>query len=92
MKRNDGTASASTSQAKSEQETSEKIEEIDLSDEKIGLQDILQKQRADAVKAQQKPEEKATTFNTFTCVICMDTPTDITATSCGMFYLRLVWP
>ncbi|KAF2710136.1 hypothetical protein K504DRAFT_476207 [Pleomassaria siparia CBS 279.74] len=63
-----------------------RIEEIDLSDDKIDIQDMLQKQRAEVVKAQQKPEEKPTTFNTFTCVICMDTPTDITATSCGHLF------
>jgi hypothetical protein len=62
-----------------------KIEEIDLRDDKPILQDVLQKQRVEAVKAQQKPEEAATTLRNFTCVICMDTPTDLTATSCGMF-------
>ncbi|KAF2746189.1 hypothetical protein M011DRAFT_495036 [Sporormia fimetaria CBS 119925] len=62
------------------------IEEIDLSDDRADLQEILQKQRAEAVKAQEKPTEEATTFNTFNCVVCMDTPTDITATSCGHLF------
>jgi hypothetical protein len=79
LKRDDGTAT------KKETDTPEvaKIEEIDLSSDKADLHEILQKQRVEAVKAQAPPEEKATNFNTFTCVICMDTPTDITATSCG---------
>lgn len=62
-----------------------KIEEIDLSEDRVSVAEILQKQRADAVKAQTRPEEKPTTLNSFTCVICMDTPTDITATSCGEY-------
>jgi len=47
---------------------------------------VLQKQREDAVKAQAKPEETVTTFNTFNCVICMDNPTDLTATACGHLF------
>ena len=61
----------------------EKIEELDLTEQKTPLQEALQKQREDAVKAQAKPEETVTTFNSFNCVICMDTPTDLTATACG---------
>jgi hypothetical protein len=60
------------------------VEEIDLSQDKQDVQDVLQKQREEAVHAQ-RPEETSTTFATFTCVICMDTPTDLTATSCGMY-------
>lgn len=79
VKQNDGTS------LKAEDRPEEvTVEEIDLSDDKQTVQDVLQKQREEAVKAQQKPEEKATTFNSFTCVICMDTPTDLTATACGM--------
>lgn len=78
LKREDGTAARRT---KTPEAT--KIEEIDLSDDKSDIQEILQKQRAEAVKAQERPEEKATNFNNFTCVICMDAPTDLTATSCG---------
>jgi hypothetical protein len=60
------------------------VEEIDLSQDKQDVQDVLQTQREEAVKAR-RPEETSTTFATFTCVICMDTPTDLTATSCGMY-------
>ncbi|KAF2182029.1 hypothetical protein K469DRAFT_713107 [Zopfia rhizophila CBS 207.26] len=80
QKRNDGT---STDRATQTPET--KIEEIDLSDDKP-LQDILQKQRAEAVKAQQRPDEKPTTLTNFNCVICMDSPTDMTATACGHLF------
>jgi hypothetical protein len=59
------------------------IEEIDLSQDDAIL-DVLQKQRQEAVKSQARPEETLTTFNSFNCVICMDRPTDITATACGM--------
>lgn len=58
------------------------IEEIDLSQDDEML-DVLKKQREEAIKSQAKPEETVTTFNTFNCVICMDRPTDITATACG---------
>ncbi|KAF2867804.1 hypothetical protein BDV95DRAFT_581856 [Massariosphaeria phaeospora] len=84
QKRDDG---AAIRRPKKEPEAD--IEEIDLSDDKGDFLEVLQKQRAEAVKAQQRPEEKATTFNSFTCVICMDTPTDLTATSCGAYlFLR----
>jgi hypothetical protein len=75
--------------AKQESPEAVKVEEGDLTDDKQSVQDILQKQREDAVKAQPKPEEKATTFNTFNCVICMDWPTDLTATACGMSFFSL---
>ena len=61
-----------------------KIDEVDLSQENTILE-VLQKQREEAVKSQAKPEETVTTFNTFNCVICMDRPTDLTATACGTF-------
>jgi hypothetical protein len=60
-----------------------KTDEVDLIDEKQSVNEVLQKQREDAVKSQTKPEEKPTTFNNFNCVICMDMPTDLTATACG---------
>ncbi|KAF2844678.1 hypothetical protein T440DRAFT_502916 [Plenodomus tracheiphilus IPT5] len=62
------------------------IEEVDLTgDANTGLH-VPQTQRLDAVKVPPKPEETVTNFNTFTCVICMDTPTDLTATSCGHLF------
>jgi hypothetical protein len=70
---------------KHESPASPKMDEVDLTDEKTTVQEVLQKQREDAVKSQAKQEEKPTTFNTFSCVICMDQPTDLTATACGAF-------
>ncbi|KAF1951151.1 hypothetical protein CC80DRAFT_553533 [Byssothecium circinans] len=78
LKQNDGTALNVAKEVE--------IEEIDLSDGKQAVQDVLRKQREEAIKSQQKPEEQATTFNSFTCVICMDTPTDLTATACGHLF------
>jgi hypothetical protein len=75
QKRDDGSA----------KETHAKVEEVDLTNDKNPVQAILQKQREDAVKAQAKPEETHTTFNNINCVICMDNPTDLTATACGMY-------
>ncbi|KAH7068431.1 hypothetical protein BKA63DRAFT_114173 [Paraphoma chrysanthemicola] len=80
QKRADGTA------AEQENKKPLKVEEVDLTDDQQPVQEILQKQREDAVKAQTKVEEQPTTFNTFTCVICMDTPTDLTATACGHLF------
>ncbi|KAL5392339.1 hypothetical protein DPSP01_000851 [Paraphaeosphaeria sporulosa] len=81
QRRNDGCAPQSSGSS-----AEATVEEIDLSAEKHTVQDVLQKQREEAVKAQAHPEEKATTFNTFNCVICMDTPTDLTATACGHLF------
>ncbi|KAF2087413.1 hypothetical protein K490DRAFT_65801 [Saccharata proteae CBS 121410] len=58
------------------------IEKIDLAnDDKI--EDVLKKQREEQVKAQAPPAENPTKLSNITCVICMDTPKDLTATSCG---------
>lgn len=84
QRRGDGTAAE---RASSE---SVKVEEVDLTDDKITVQEVLQKQREDAVQSQTRPEEKPTTFNTFSCVICMDNPTDLTATACGMMGLNFL--
>jgi hypothetical protein len=62
---------------------SENVESVDLTEDLPSMQEVLQKQRREAVKAQTKPDEPPTTFKNFTCVICMDTPTDLTATACG---------
>ncbi|KAF2015104.1 hypothetical protein BU24DRAFT_424010 [Aaosphaeria arxii CBS 175.79] len=83
-KRSDGGAVPAVS--KDKKASTVEIGEVDLTEENTPLKEALDKQRADAVKAQQKPEEKATNFNTLTCVICMDTPTDLTATSCGHIF------
>ncbi|KAJ8108985.1 hypothetical protein OPT61_g7784 [Boeremia exigua] len=81
-KRGDGTAA----EAESSNKPPAKIEEIDLSQDDDNILDVLQKQREEAIKAQAKPVETITTFNTFNCVICMDRPTDVTATACGHLF------
>jgi hypothetical protein len=78
LKRDAGNAAESASKS-----PDAPIEQIDLSQDD-GVLDVLKKQREDAIKAQAKPVETVTTFNSFNCVICMDRPTDITATACGM--------
>jgi hypothetical protein len=68
------------------------IEEIDLVDgDKALLQSALRKQRLEQAKVQEHPAEKPLKLSNLTCVICMDTPTDITATSCGTLLLRYMY-
>jgi hypothetical protein len=80
QKREDGTAK-DVKQQSAEPAT---VEEVDLTQDS-SVQKVLQKQREDAVKAQARPDETFTTFNSFNCVICMDNPTDLTATACGTY-------
>jgi hypothetical protein len=66
----------------------EAIETIDMTEDPDAaeLAKAVSKQREDAVKAQQSTENKDTTRSAlmaYTCPICMDTPVDATATSCG---------
>lgn len=92
-KRDSSTPGPSSKRQKCEDDTAAKgsnsksasnIDEVDLSQENT-VPEVPQKQPEEAVKSQAKPEETVTTFNTFNCVICMDRPTDLTATACGMF-------
>ncbi|EUC43456.1 hypothetical protein COCMIDRAFT_38590 [Bipolaris oryzae ATCC 44560] len=80
-KREDGTAK----EAKQQSVESVTVEEVDLT-ENSSVQQVLQKQREDAAKVQARPDETFTTFNSFNCVICMDNPTDLTATACGHLF------
>lgn len=59
------------------------IEAIDLTEEATPLKDTLQKQREDQIKAQREDAGKPLLLTKMTCVVCMDTPTDLTATRCG---------
>jgi hypothetical protein len=60
----------------------------DLDEEEVGgreaelLKETLQKQREEAVKSQQAANE-VPKLSKLQCVICMDSFTDMTATSCG---------
>lgn len=62
------------------------IEAIDLTEEATPLKETLQKQREDQIKAQREDAGKPLLLTKMTCVVCMDTPTDLTATKCGMYY------
>jgi hypothetical protein len=67
-------------------DTPAEIEAIDLTEDANPLKDALQKQREDQIKAQREDAGKPLMLTKMTCVICMDTPTDLTATNCGMFF------
>lgn len=65
------------------------IESIDLTavDEETSAADILAKQRLDAVASQKVLSETGrTALTSYKCPICMETPTDITATICGHLF------
>lgn len=64
------------------------ITAIDLSGADEDLQAVLAKQRADAVTAQQKIMGQETKLNALTCTVCLDSVTDLTATSCGHAFCR----
>ncbi|EOA90355.1 uncharacterized protein SETTUDRAFT_103274 [Exserohilum turcica Et28A] len=81
QKRDDGAAN----EASPHDPAPAEVHEVDLT-EKSPVQQVVEKQREDAAKAQTKPDETATTFNSFNCVICMDNPTDLTATACGHLF------
>jgi hypothetical protein len=87
QKREDGSGSGSGSDAS---KSPAAVDEVDLTADPPTVEAVLQKQREDAIKAQTQAQhdEKPTTFSTLTCVICMDTPTDLTATACGATALR----
>jgi len=60
------------------------IEDVENVSEDSKLGSTLQKQRADQILSQQEiPNGKSLRLGEITCVICMDNPTDLTATSCG---------
>ena len=62
-----------------------KIEEVDLSgvNNDRDLTKLLERQRADAIRAQQEQNNKPIRLSTLQCVVCMENMTNITATHCG---------
>ena len=79
------TAAGAEHQRSVKKEDSE-IEEIDLKDvdDDNGLSKALQKQQEMAIKAQRKEEsDKPLKLSNLQCIICLESMTDITATSCG---------
>ncbi|KAF1986887.1 hypothetical protein K402DRAFT_393510 [Aulographum hederae CBS 113979] len=77
-----GSHQHSKPQAHSKGPHGDMFESIDLVEDDAE-EKLLQKQRADQIKAQQEDRNKVQKFGTITCTICLDTPTDLTATSCG---------
>lgn len=63
------------------------IEEVDLvNDDDDTLSRALQNQRAEQVQSQQGPAgSKTVKLGNLTCTVCLDTPKDLTVTSCGMW-------
>ena len=60
------------------------IEDVENVTEESKMGSTLQKQRADQILSQQDiPNGRSLKFGEITCVICMDNPTDLTATACG---------
>lgn len=80
------TKTTPSKEGRKSQENEEPVEAIDLVED-TPLAEALQKQRAEQVKAQQEPTEKPVRLSNLSCVICMDRPEDLTATSCGLSFL-----
>lgn len=60
-------------------------EEVDLrDDDEVAVADILQKQREEQIKRQRKEGEERPKLSALQCIICLESPTDLTVTSCGM--------
>jgi hypothetical protein len=70
----------------------QKVEEADLVDlsainDEDEYADFKAKQQAELIKQQQEEEaNKPVKLAEFQCIICMDNPTDLTVTHCGMFF------
>lgn len=58
------------------------VEQIDLVDEDAGTSAILQKEREELVRKQQE-DDQPKRFGEMTCIICLDTFTNVTVTACG---------
>lgn len=61
------------------------VEEVNLLDidDDTGLSQLLQKQHANTIKAQQEQEAKPANLANLQCIICMEPMVNITATHCG---------
>ena len=61
------------------------VEEVDLRDvdDDKGLLKVLEDQRMATIKSQQEQASKPVKLATLSCVICMESMTDVTATFCG---------
>jgi hypothetical protein len=88
-RRNTGAATGGrrggSSRAQAEPIVIEDLDEVEDDGEAAKLKETLQKQREEQVQALKKASEEPPRLNKLQCVICMDSFTDMTATSCGMF-------
>jgi hypothetical protein len=81
-----GEASTSSSRRQSLGE----VEVVDLADVENESQyrELAAKQQAELIKKQNEDEAKRPVkLAAFQCIICMDNPTDLTVTHCGMYPL-----
>ncbi|KAL8686971.1 MAG: hypothetical protein Q9218_006728 [Villophora microphyllina] len=89
------TALPPTTRQEKENDEPKEIAHLDLtSDDDNVLSKIVQEQQASAIRAQQQrdaqgdthggKEQEVTKLSNVTCIICMDTMTDMTVTHCGM--------
>lgn len=80
-------SSRSTPSRKQKVEQSEVVDLVDIEDGDQ-YEDFKAKQQAEAIKQQQQEEaNKPVKLAEFQCIICMDNPTDLTVTHCGIFTL-----
>jgi hypothetical protein len=60
----------------------DEVDLLDIEDDK-GLNTLLSKQQAELVKSQRAKGEEVPKLSTLQCIICLETPTDLSATPCG---------
>lgn len=65
----------------------EEISLIDDDDDDNSIAATLQKQREEQVRAQTQAGVKMLKLSNLSCTVCLDTPKDLTATSCGELIL-----
>ncbi len=77
-----------SSESKASPAQEKKIEELDLIDvdDDKKYAEYQSRHQADMIKQQQQEGAmKAVKFASFQCIICLDNPTDLTVTHCGMY-------
>jgi predicted transcriptional regulator len=66
-------------------ESPEMVDLVDIDDDEK-YEDFKSKQQAELIRQQQLAEAtKPSKLAEFQCIICMDNPTDLTVTHCGMW-------
>jgi predicted transcriptional regulator len=65
----------------------EVLDMVDVDDDRK-YEDFKSKQQAELLKQQnQEKADKPVKLSEFQCIICLDNPTDLTVTHCGLFYM-----